>query len=338
MKKLIFLTLFIMGISQAKSLEQKPLVIASQGSFFVGGSVLKNDEGKSFHGDHAYVYYQKPMNAKKLPIVLLHGIHQATKTWESTPDGREGYANIFLRRGFSIYNFTTPRRGNASRSLDEALIKPVFDEESWFVKWRIGIYPNYFKGVQFSKDKESLNQFLRQITPNIGKIDFELNTNILANFFDELKGGIMMAHSQGVMHTWKLLPKTKNVKAVIALEGGGYFSFVKRPQTEASEGVEYIMVDEKTFKSFTKMPILLIYGDNIPTTKSNVPELDIWRIRLDLAKKWANAVNEAGGDVSLIHLPELKIYGNTHFLMSDLNNVEIADLISEWLKEKGLDK
>ena len=29
--------------------------------------------------------------------------------------------------------------------------------------------------------------------------------------------------------------------------------------------------------------------------------------------------------------------GNTHFMFSDQNNVQVADLLSQWLKEKGLD-
>ena len=34
-----------------------------------------------------------------------------------------------------------------------------------------------------------------------------------------------------------------------------------------------------------------------------------------------------GGDVTVVHLPEIGIRGNTHFPMSDLNNVQIADQI-----------
>ena len=49
-------------------------------------------------------------------------------------------------------------------------------------------------------------------------------------------------------------------------------------------------------------------------------------------------MNRRGGDVTVIHLPELGYRGNTHFPFSDLNNVEMADLMSEWLKEKGLDR
>jgi hypothetical protein len=50
-----------------------------------------------------------------------------------------------------------------------------------------------------------------------------------------------------------------------------------------------------------------------------------------------DAVNRRGGDVTLVHLPEKGVRGNTHFPMSDLNNVQIADLLSQYLAEKNLD-
>lgn len=329
---------FLCGLYAQK--KTKPLIIQEQGSFAIGGTITINKDGNQFHGDHGYVFYQKPVHPRKYPIVFLHGIHQFSKTWESTPDGREGFQNIFLKRNFSTYNMTHPRRGNAGRGQIGMDIQPTFDEQSWYTKWRIGVYPNYFKNVQFPRDKESLNQFMRQMTPNTGPTDFEVNSNVIAALFDKLNGAIMMAHSQGVMHTWITMPKTKNIKAVVALEGGGFFSFPTnkpRPTTEAVEGIEYIMVSPDTFKTFTQVPILLIYGDNIPTSKSDVPELDVWRVRLNLAHQWANAVNEQGGNVTIIHLPQIGIFGNTHFPMSDLNNIEIADIITKWLHEKGLD-
>ena len=97
------------------------------------------------------------------------------------------------------------------------------------------------------------------------------------------------------------------------------------------------MVSPETFERFTRIPMLLVYGDNIPETKNDILELDIWRIRLRLAKLWTEAVNRRGGNVTLVHLPEIGIYGNTHFPMSDLNNIKMADIMSEWLKQQGLD-
>ena len=58
---------------------------------------------------------------------------------------------------------------------------------------------------------------------------------------------------------------------------------------------------------------------------------------LETARRWRDAVNKRGGKVTLVHLPEVGVRGNTHFPMSDLNNLQVADLMSKFLKEKGLD-
>jgi hypothetical protein len=92
------------------------------------------------------------------------------------------------------------------------------------------------------------------------------------------------------------------------------------------------------FMKLTKIPIVIYYGDNIPTQAVENPGQEQWRAALTMAKLWTDAVNKRGGDVTLVHLPAIGIKGNTHFPFSDLNNVEIAELMSKWLKDKGLDK
>jgi hypothetical protein len=91
------------------------------------------------------------------------------------------------------------------------------------------------------------------------------------------------------------------------------------------------------FMQLTKIPIVIYYGDNIPEKPSANPGQEQWRVFLEMAKRWRDAVNKQGGNVTLVHLPEIGIRGNTHFPMSDLNNLEIADVMSKFLKEKGLD-
>ena len=99
----------------------EPLTIADQGSFAVGGTVIETPgayynnaptaEGQSFHGDHAYAFYQIPPDARPLPLVLWHGAYQSGRRWETTPDGREGFQMLFLRRGFPVYVIDQPCRG-----------------------------------------------------------------------------------------------------------------------------------------------------------------------------------------------------------------------------------
>ena len=52
----------------------------------VGGTVLTDSLGRNYHGDHAYVFYQKPVDARRYPLVFAHGVGQFSKTWETTPD------------------------------------------------------------------------------------------------------------------------------------------------------------------------------------------------------------------------------------------------------------
>jgi hypothetical protein len=89
--------------------------------------------------------------------------------------------------------------------------------------------------------------------------------------------------------------------------------------------------------ALTRLPIAIYYGDYIPDEPTAVPGQDGWRARLAMARVWAAAVNAHGGDVTVIHLPEVGIHGNTHFPFSDLNNIEIADQVSAFLAAKELD-
>jgi len=328
-----------------------PLSIQEQGSFAVGGTVITNPgtfdpfnptpDGQTYHGDHAYVFYQVPVNARKLPLVFLHGHGQFSKTWETTPDGREGFQNIFLRRGFGVYLIDQPRRGDAGRSTKPTTITPQPDEQFWFDNFRVGIWPNYFPGVQFSRDPEALNQYFRQMTPNTGPFDLEVISNATEKLFDKVGPGILLTHSRGGGPGWFTVMKSQNVRAIVSYEPRSNFLFpegeVPSPMLSSDGLLEAVGVPRSEFMQLTKIPIVIYYGDNIPEPPSENPGQDRWRVALAMARLWAEAVNRQGGDATVVHLPEIGIRGNTHFAFSDLNNLEIADLLSQWLKKKGLD-
>ncbi|WP_269684810.1 alpha/beta hydrolase [Flavobacterium lacustre] len=335
-----------------KSIKQKPLVIEEQGSFAIGGTMITNPgtfdpykptpEGQTFRGDHAYVFYQIPVKARKYPLVMWHGIGQFSKTWETTADGREGYQNIFLRRNFPVYLIDQPRRGNAGRSTVSATINPIPDEQQMFGIFRGGIWPNYFEGVQLARDSATLNQYFRSMTPSIGTIDIEVNTDAIAALFTKIGSGILVTHSHSGGMGWKTVIKSPNIKAIVSYEPGSGFLFpegeVPTPIASSAGALEAIGISMKDFMQLTKIPIVIYYGDNIPEKPSANSGADGWRARLEMARLWRDKVNSYGGDVTVVHLPEIGIKGNTHFPFSDLNNIEIANLMSKWLKEKGLDK
>lgn len=338
--------------TMAQNSKPEPLTLQDQGSFAVGGTVttapgtfdpLKplQSAGQSFHGDHLYAFYQVPVNARKLPIVMWHGAGQFSKTWETTPDGREGFQNIFLRRRFATYLIDQPRRGNAGRSTVEATIKPTPDENFWFGQFRVGIWPNYFDGVQFDRKPETLNQYFRAMTPNTGPYDAILISDSVSALFAKIGPGILMTHSQSGGPGWLTAIKNPNVKAIIAFEPGSGFVFpegeMPRPVPTSFDTLEGVPVPMSDFMALTKLPIIVFYGDNIPAERTEVPTQDAWRGRLEMARIWRDTVNKHGGQVTLIHLPEIGIKGNTHFPFSDLNNGQIADQVSKFLAEKKLD-
>ena len=342
-----------MSACSTTSVNGKPglLNIQEQGSFAVGGTVITNagvfdpvkmsPEGQTFHGDHAYVFYQIPANARKLPLVFWHGYGQFSKTWETTPDGREGYQNIFLRRGFGVYVIDQPRRGDAGRSTQPITLSPVPDEQKWFDIFRVGIWPDFFPGVQFSRDPKALEQYFRQMTPDTGPIDIDVNSNAVAALFEKIGPGILVTHSHSGGMGWRIVMKSPNIRAVVSYEPGSNFVFpegeVPPPKPSSGGTLEAVGIPLSDFMKLTKIPIVIYYGDYIPEKPLANPGQDMWRIRLEMARLWRDAVNRRGGDVTVVHLPEIGIRGNTHFPFSDLNNLEIADLLSRWLKEKGLD-
>lgn len=332
--------------------EAQPLVIEKQGSFAAGGTVITapgtfdpvkpKTDGQTLHADHAYVFYQIPQRARRLPLVFWHGFGQTTRTWETTPDGREGFQTIFLRRRFPVYLIDQPRRGHGGRSSQPVTISPVPDEQYWLGMFRITKGSEYFPGVQFSKAPEALNQFLRQITPDTGPIDMEANTNAVSELFSKIGAGILVTHSHSGGQGWLTAIKNKNIKGIVSFEPGSGFVFPKGEVPDAMSGLtgrlEAVAIPKEDFLKLTSFPIIIYYGDFIPDTPSDFYGTDNWRTRLAMAKLFCNAINRLGGDATLVHLPEAGIKGNTHFLMSDLNNVEIAYLMSKWLKEKGLDR
>lgn len=366
MKPEIFFILVTLSIavlfiacSSTKKNSGRTLMIREQGSFAVGGNVITNPgifdpikdgafnpanqstAGQTVHGDHAYVFYQIPKDARKLPLVFWHGHGQSAQTWETTPDGREGYQNIFLRRRFPVYLIDQPRRGRASKSTKPINITMNPDEQLWFGIFRLGAWPGFYPGVQFSKDSTALNQFFRQMVPNAGPYDAQVNIDAVAALFDKIGKGILVTHSQSGGPGWRTVIKNSNIKAVVAFEPGGDYVFPE------SEKLGAIQVSGRTivppsvpmadFIQLTKIPIIIYYGDNIPAAPSANPGQEQWRVFLSIAKQFRDVVNKYGGDVTLVHLPEVGIKGNTHFPMSDLNNLEIANHLSRFLKDKKLD-
>lgn len=104
-----------------------PLVLGKIGSFFVGGRDLEipyrsnnfisdtHEQPDVVKIDQMYVNYMLPAQQKhRTAVVFVHGAWHTGKTWEETPDGREGWAVYFTRQGFKTYWVDEPWRGRSA--------------------------------------------------------------------------------------------------------------------------------------------------------------------------------------------------------------------------------
>jgi pimeloyl-ACP methyl ester carboxylesterase len=343
--------LFSLSLSAAEQ-KTSPITLAEQGNFAAGGTVVKNDgvfdgkklfdvQGQTLHGDHAAVSYQIPVKTRQYPMVFLHGAGQSALTWGTTPDGREGFQTRYLRQGYGVYLVDQPRRGRAGQSTVPAELTAATHDQLWFNMFRLGQWPSLFNKVQFSEDPAALEQFFRQMTPNTGPFDEQLISDAMQVVFQRSGPGLLITHSQGGGPGWWTAIKTERVRGIVSYEPGSGFVFpegeVPEPMQSGTGALAATAISMQDFKKLTRIPIVIYYGDNIPTEPSANPGQDNWRVRLKMAQLWADKINQHGGKAKVVHLPAVGIYGNTHFPFSDLNSEQVALQLDQWLAENKLD-
>lgn len=338
------------------------LQVAEQGSFTVGGRYVTHagsfhpdrftaPDGQRAYGDFAYVKYQKPVDARRLPIVFQHGGAQSSRTWESTVDGREGFDTLFVRKGYGVYLLDQPRSGKSNLSTQAVrpdtpwASNPMHGDRTLYLLSRIGHFDAQGRPVpnaQFPDGERSYQAFQQSWTIGSGPLDNDLNADVLAQLVDRTGGAILFTHSMGGTIGWRAAIRSDKVKAIVAWEPGGTpFLFpenemprLTRARVEAL-GASAMGVPLDAFRKLTRIPIILYYGDYIRVGSQNAGE-DKWGTELEMARQFVAAVNRHGGDATLVHLPEVGIRGNSHFLMGEKNNRQLADMAAQWLEDKGL--
>ena len=108
---------FLAGEDTATSLGA-PLTLADEGSFHLNGAHLSSAlPGATPPGritsNQMYVHYRIPAEVKALPVIMVHGSNHTGVTYETTPDGREGWATYFVRRGHPVFVVDHAGRGRS---------------------------------------------------------------------------------------------------------------------------------------------------------------------------------------------------------------------------------
>jgi pimeloyl-ACP methyl ester carboxylesterase len=311
--------------------DKEPLVLRDFGSFFVNGKVITTNfpnapaTGSPVPGrmvvNQMYVQYLIPqkINPKMYPVIMVHGSGHTGKTWETTPDGREGWATYFVRRGVPVY--LVDQAGRARSGFDQTSINQAKFESNaslipspglvkfthvnaWSV-FRFGPSPDvWWPDTQFPT--EFLDQYLAQLVPNT-EVTLDggarVNTvNGMIALLDKIGPAIVMVHSQsGIFGSLTSIARPNLVQAFVDVEG-----------TAACQ-----LTPEQT-TALAQVPTLVVAGDHGWPGEA-------------FCRPLVNALKAAGGNAYFFATYEHLGRGNTHMLMLDKNNLQIADRIFGWL-------
>jgi hypothetical protein len=323
------------------AIAEEPITLRDMGSFHVGGRLVeisgkpvrevtftpggvpaKIDPNGTYQVEQMYVQYFLPANERgAYPLLMWHGGGLTGVTYETTPDGREGWLNYFLRKGFSVYNSDAVERGRAGWAQYPDIFKgePVFltTANPW-ERFRIGDGPydpdaakrKLMPGSQFPA--EGYDNFVKQGVPRWTTTDDATIAAYIAEV-DRVCPCIILFHSQAGTFGFKVAQaRPDKVKALIAVEPAG-------------------TGDPAKVNVLKNIPTLFVYGDYI--------ERDLrWPKMRANGVTFADAMKAAGASVDVIDLPKAGISGNSHMMMMDKNNLVVADLIQKWMEGKGLVK
>jgi pimeloyl-ACP methyl ester carboxylesterase len=314
------------------------LELQDEGSFFVGGQRITSAHlgsgpaGPTPPGEvmvgQMYVQFRIPKTIGGPGIVMVPGSGHTGATYETTPDGREGWSTYFARKGFPVY--VVDHAGRARSGFDPTPINrakaestpsslpefPLATRERAWIFFRIGSsYPTPHAGTQFPI--EVLDQYQSQLVPNTESTLPGAGANTvkaLAALLDKIGPAVVIVHSQSGAYGMDLIRNhAAKVRAFINIEGNC---------TPAAA--------EEIANTFSKVPMLSVWGDFSEGAPG--PNGDT---RRNGCITTINALKAAGGTARFLLLPEAGQKGNSHMLMMDKNNLQIADMIIGWLGENA---
>jgi pimeloyl-ACP methyl ester carboxylesterase len=304
--------------------------------------------------------------------VMVHGGTRSGANWTGTPDGREGWAQYFTRRGYAVYVVDQPGRGR-SAYVPEVYGPPRFaDAESAQRRY-----------LQQEKFKQWPQAHLHTQWPGTGEIDDPATRQIIGSFLPEIAFDkqqaisheamlalaerigpfIMLMHSQGGPIGWAIADARPDlVKAVVAVEPNGppgrTVQFVGAPewfkdgQVELPYGLAAIPI---TYSPAIKDGAELKW---VREDKPDAPDLVTCWKQAEPARQLPNLqkmpivvvtseasyhapydhctvkfLQQAGVKPTWLKLADLGIKGNSHNMMQEKNSNEIAAAIYQWLEK-----
>ena len=353
--------------------KKDPLVIDRQGWFYAGGAYDETLPGKPMTGQ-MYVEFQIPENrTSPYPVIFVHGGQQNGTNWTGTPDGREGWSQFFLRRGYASYVVDQVARGRSPHNnpadgelapLDRDFATRRFIAPERHVDWPQGALHDQWVGPATPGDPV-YDQFVASQNPSLASYarQQELNAAALIALLDRIGPAIVVVHSQSGAFGWVAADQRPHlVKALVALEpngpperdnenlgspdwfrdtgrwkvsGLGDVQLTWEPPLAAGETLQWAREDKAQCEGCT-----ICWKQAEPARRlPNIAQVKIVMITAEASYHapydhcTTQFLQQAGVSLDHIYLKDRGITGTGHMLMIEKNSDEIAGVVVEWLGE-----
>lgn len=303
---------------------KEPLTLGVLQSFYVGGTT-RVVESSVFGVDTQvvgamYVQRMAPHDCTfPHPVIFIHGGMHSGMTWETTPDGREGWQTLFVRGGFDTLVIDQAWRARSAPDLT-ALNSSIAAREAVPAAFTCGmnIAAQFARGgTRFPM--EALRHYAAQLWPDFGVpaafargmpgYSDPRSLPPLLELIDRLERVVLVTHSQGGHLGWQTaIERPGKVAAILAIE-----------PALTSPGLD----DAR----FPAIPVCIMWGDNLPPNARTLSLEDVAKAR---------AIAAAHPNVTLDLLPEHGIVGNGHMLMMEDNSAELAARAMRWFRSLDL--
>src|SRR5262245_32068304 len=216
----------------AQAQRQGPLVLAKSSYFFVGGKLDPAVEGTAPVGQ-IYVEYMIPQRLRhRTPVVMVHGGSQSGTNFTGTPDGREGWAQYFVRRGFAVYVVDGVGRGRSAHwsAVHGAVQNANLDRmtQRFVAPERFKMWPQAHLHTQWPGEGKpgdpAFDQFFASQFPSIASFtkQQEINPPAIIALLEKIGPSVLLTHSQSGAFAWPIIDKRPDlVRANVAIEPNG---------------------------------------------------------------------------------------------------------------------
>jgi pimeloyl-ACP methyl ester carboxylesterase len=212
---------------------EAPLSIAKQGYLFAGQAYSTIDNNPVIHGQ-LYAEYQIPAKVTHpYPIVMVEGGGQSGSNFTGTPDGRDGWAQYFLRHGYTVYVVDQVGRGRSANWAEfygaTGPQRITFAEQRFVAPERYNLWPQAHLHTQWPGQKAEpgdpvFDQFYAEQLPSIANFaeQQKLNRAGLDALLDKIGPAILLTHSQSGAFGWPVADDRPTlVKALVQVEPSG---------------------------------------------------------------------------------------------------------------------